>query len=341
MTGRAHRSDVTQQQAEAAAGVATVPAPVNPATRAQMSQPDGAPTVAARAGLVMHRGFDASHYQQTLDGAAARTAAEWAWLKSSEATGYKDPTYDRFSASCTAAGLPWGPYHFLRQAGRAADQAAWWKRCAGSPGHGGAVPMLDVEVDPMDEGFVDAMLAASDAAFGLTVAIYTYDGFVPPHPWLRKYHGRRPVVMARYATVPPRNAWDVWQDTDSFPLPGAGSHPDGDVTPDLTRVLIGAPAPQEDDMFDKPDRDLLDAVNQGIEAVVAALVPEDWDKNPATPSTSWLAERLAGLGQGVSDLTAAVKAGGVPVVFSDADFDRLAGLVADKLDAKIAARMAS
>lgn len=195
-----------------------------------------------------HRGFDASHYQTRLDAAVAKSGgAEWAWLKSSEAVSYADPTYAGFAANCTAAGLPWGPYHFVREVATPAQQAAWWRGHAdvdpGGPGHGGAVPMLDIEVDPCTEAYVDALVAACDAAFGLPVAVYTYDSFIDSHPWLDKFHGTRTMVVAKYSSRPPRHAWDVWQHTDAADFPGFGAPPDGHRTENLAAVLVGDAPP--------------------------------------------------------------------------------------------------
>lgn len=327
MTGQ---SDVTQAEAEAATGVAVEVAPERPATRQQMRPPSSKKAPAALRADRLHRGWDASHYQSRLDGAAAKTASEWGWLKSSEATSYADPTYGPFSASCTAAGLPWGPYHFFRQAGAPAAQAAYWKRCAGNPGHGGVLPMLDVEVDPCSEGFVDAVLAASDAAFGLLVALYTYDSFIDSHPWMRKYHGHRTVVVARYSTSPPHNAWDVWQDTDNWPGPGFGSHPDGDVTPDLSKVLIGTapPTPQE--------ADLTPAQEKLLQDVHDALFVTDNAKDPngVPMNAHWT---LAYTWEAVQKLLAQSGGGPVagPAVLSDADVTRLAKAVAVELAARM------
>lgn len=93
-------------------------------------------------------------------------------------------------------------------------------------------------------------------------------------------------------------------------------------------------------MFDTPDKDRLAKVEKGMDQVVAALVPEDWDNDPKTPPNSWLAEELKGLGGAIADLTAAVKAGGGPVagpaVLSDADRKALAADVADLIAQRMA-----
>jgi len=185
----------------------------------------------------MHKGFDASHYQRTLNGMTVKNSglSEFGWIKSTEALTYQDPTFYVFANSLEAAGHPYGPYHFYREVGGSFDQAKFWFDHSRV---GGVVPMLDVEVDPVTEAHLDAVLTASDHLFGVKVALYTFDGFVDSHKWMKKYHGQRPIVMARYSTNPPRNAWDVWQFTDNYVIPGMGSHPDGDQTDNLSSILI-------------------------------------------------------------------------------------------------------
>lgn len=196
------------------------------------------PMKLALSAAAMHGGFDASHYQQWMDASAAKNSgAEFCWIKTTEATSYVDPVYPKFVNNCKSVGLPCGSYHFFRQVGDPGAQARFW-----FDHHidAGAYAMLDLEVDPCSEGFVDALLVAADRLFGYPVILYSYDSFVDSHPWIRKYTGRRPLNIAKYSSASPHNTWDIWQNTDHAGYKGFGSAPDGDVTRDLSKIVRGS-----------------------------------------------------------------------------------------------------
>lgn len=253
-----------------------------------------------------HFGFDASHWQHTMDAAAAKAGgAEWAWLKSSEAVSYTDPSYAPFSTDCTRAGLPWGPYHFVREVATPAQQAAYWASKAG--GHGGALPVLDIETDPSTQGYVRALVAESDARFGLKVAIYTFDAFIDTHPWLADYANDpgRTLVVARYSTNPPRHRHQAWQHTDKAAFPGFASPPDGDQTENLAYVLVGRPVPSPDhqpidiggllsDLTPEQQQAAFDAIARSEAKIdrLLALIPafDEWNRAQVSENITAIAE---------------------------------------------------
>ncbi|WP_244409119.1 GH25 family lysozyme [Stackebrandtia nassauensis] len=60
-------------------------------------------------------GIDVSHYQGAINWGAVRSAGiEFAWIKSTEGTSYKDPRFNTNYPAAHAAGVIRGAYHFAR-----------------------------------------------------------------------------------------------------------------------------------------------------------------------------------------------------------------------------------
>lgn len=85
-------------------------------------------------------GVDVSMHQREFPWLkAAAAGCVFAWIKTSEGTGYRDPWWDRHAGRAHAAGLLWGGYHFARADGAdwyadAIGEADWFVDCGGGAG---------------------------------------------------------------------------------------------------------------------------------------------------------------------------------------------------------------
>ncbi|MEU5363471.1 GH25 family lysozyme [Streptomyces sp. NPDC005925] len=79
-------------------------------------------------------GVDVSHYQGSINWSAARNAGiEFAWIKATEGTSYKDPTFNTNYLNAYNAGVIRGAYHFARpDASSGAAQANWFASNGGA-----------------------------------------------------------------------------------------------------------------------------------------------------------------------------------------------------------------
>jgi lysozyme len=99
-------------------------------------------------------GIDVSMHQSSISWAGIRDAGiRYAWIKTSEGTGYTDPAWIRHRAQAEAAGLPWGGYHYARANGPdwradARAEAEWFVHLGGMSGKLPGV--LDMEHTDLD-----------------------------------------------------------------------------------------------------------------------------------------------------------------------------------------------
>jgi hypothetical protein len=184
-------------------------------------------------------GIDVSHYQGSIDW--SKVDVDFAWMKSSEASGYRDPTYARNRAGAKAHGIPSGAYHFLRPGGDPVAQARFWRSAAGSHGPGDLRPAADLEVPGFSARWLHAFMGAAEAAFGVRPVLYTYLSYVRENGWLAEFTDY-PLWLAAYTKNPPPSrpwpAWVAWQFTDHRATPGIGSAPDGNTAPSLDPLLV-------------------------------------------------------------------------------------------------------
>ena len=74
-----------------------------------------APAAAEPATNANPAGIDVSHWQGTINWNSVRAAGiEFAWIKATEGTSYKDPQFNRNYPNAHAAGVIRGAYHFAR-----------------------------------------------------------------------------------------------------------------------------------------------------------------------------------------------------------------------------------
>jgi lysozyme len=86
---------------------------------------------------------DVSHHNGEPDGAAKLGNYQFAMLKASEGTGFRDPMYERNRLYCVSSGIRFGAYHVLH-GGAALGDAAWAYRIIGA----GVPTMIDCEPFP-------------------------------------------------------------------------------------------------------------------------------------------------------------------------------------------------
>ena len=92
------------------------------------------------------KGVDVSHYDGTIDWAAANKAGiAFAFMKSTEGTGFVDPQFAANWKGAGDAGVIRGAYHFFRPATDATAQADFFVQTTGVPGKGDPPPTIDLE----------------------------------------------------------------------------------------------------------------------------------------------------------------------------------------------------
>ena len=222
------------------------------------------------------RGIDVSMWQGSIDWSQVPSSGiAYAWLKTDESVfGYVDPQWWPNIAGASAAGIPWGGYHFA-QPGQS-DGATAARVFVGHGGMTGTLPgMLDLEEtgglgpDALGQWAQDFLLTAQQLS-GRTPIIYV-GAYFPVNldyvAWWPKYW---PLMLPSYTagyqvdvnpcyintprTPDAYNAngtgWDVWQYSSSGRVAGINdgqSSVDMDVmTPEFFHQLTGigtAPAP--------------------------------------------------------------------------------------------------
>jgi len=191
--------------------------------------------------LASVQGFDISHYQGTVDFAAAKSSgAGFVIIKATEGTSYTDPGFSSHYNGATNAGLIRGGYHFAHpDESSGATQAAFFlKNGGGWSGDGRTLPgMLDIEYAPSG----DTCYGLSQSAMTSWVASFVdaYHGSTGRWPliyttanWWEECTGNTaqfsstcPLVLARYGSSPGTipGGWPyqtIWQNADSYTYGG-------------------------------------------------------------------------------------------------------------------------
>ncbi len=143
-------------------------------------------------------GIDVSRWQGPIDWRTAKASGvSFAFLKATEGGDVADPLFDDHRRGASAAGVPWGAYHYYYFCRPAAEQARWFIR---NVPKGADLPhVLDMEWTPYSKTCTlrpDGKTVRSEAAKFLNI--------------LERHYGRRPIV---YTTV------DFYQDTNIGSLP--------------------------------------------------------------------------------------------------------------------------
>ena len=174
-------------------------------------------------------GIDVSRYQAAVNWADLRAnGIGFVYLKASEGESVPNPYFEQHRQGATAAGMPWGAYHFFRPETPVETQIQLFARALGSQ-TGDLPPVLDVEVDggvPTDtlQARAVRMARAMEALTGRRPMVYAGAAFYRDRlaPALAPY----PLWVAQYRdTLPDDDRWTVWQFTDAARLRGVGNQP--------------------------------------------------------------------------------------------------------------------
>ena len=178
------------------------------------------------------KGVDVSHFDGTIDWAAARRdGIAFAIIKATEGTTFVDNRFTTNWANTQANGIVHGAYHFFRPKSDPVAQADFFVRIAGSPKSGELPPVIDLEVT---DGLTAAQVAAGARTFlqrvqqktGRVPMIYTSvrvfnsllggpSGFNPYPLWVANWNVRCPNIPN-----PPWTRWTFWQNSDSGTVAG-------------------------------------------------------------------------------------------------------------------------
>ena len=180
-------------------------------------------------------GIDVSMHQGAINWYAVRQAGiGYAFIKTSEGVGYTDPRWLQNRGSASAAGVPWGGYHFARPdsgPGDARAEARWFLACGGDTGQLPAV--LDLEETTMEReqtiqwaaDFCDEMhrVGSGRRTYILYSGAYFMGSAIAADPrlrhcywWLPNYGSNSPNPNPYTLRVPSVNngvgeGWDIWQ----------------------------------------------------------------------------------------------------------------------------------
>jgi GH25 family lysozyme M1 (1,4-beta-N-acetylmuramidase) len=195
------------------------------------------------------QGFDISHWQPTVDFAAAyASGARFVIIKATEGTTYIDPSFSSHYSGATAAGLVRGGYHFAHPGVTdPADEADFFLAHGGGwTADGRTLPgMLDLESEG-DSGECWGLTAAEMVAW-IRGFSERYEGATGRYPmlytnpsWWDECTGNsdafadtNPLVLARWSssvgTVP--GGWaaqTIWQNSDEYEYGGDSDVFNGD-----------------------------------------------------------------------------------------------------------------
>jgi lysozyme len=182
-------------------------------------------------------GVDVSYYDGVIDWTKAKAAGvQYAFIRVSDGTGFKDPKFTADWAGAQSAGVIRGAYQFFRPTENVAAQAQLLISAVGSYQPGDLPPVLDVEVTggvraATLQARIRTWVETVHAALGVNPIVYT--GF---YFWRDSVGGpsgytQNPLWLAQYTTacptVPsPWSKWTFWQYTDTGHVAGIPSDVD-------------------------------------------------------------------------------------------------------------------
>ncbi|OEV02591.1 GH25 family lysozyme [Streptomyces oceani] len=191
-------------------------------------------------------GIDVSHWQGSINWGSVKNAGiDFAWMKATEGTGYKDPSFNSNYPNSHKAGLIRGAYHFARpdtssgaaQANYFVDNGGAWSRDDQTlPG------VLDIETNPYGSqcygksasqmrSWINDFYTTYKERTGRDMVIYTtaswwnactnsWTGMADKSPlWVAHWTTGSPTIPAGFPT------WTVWQ----YTAKGSVSGISGDV----------------------------------------------------------------------------------------------------------------
>ncbi|KAK4246162.1 glycoside hydrolase [Corynascus novoguineensis] len=195
------------------------------------------------------QGFDISHYQSSVDFAAAyKSGARFVIIKATQGTSYLDPKFSSHYTGATEAGLIRGAYHFAHPGQSTGEAQAdyFLAHGGGWSSDGITLPgMLDLETYNAGQcwglstsGMVSWIKAFSDryhSKTGVYPLLYTNPS------WWKACTGNsnafvntNPLVLARYSSSPGEipGGWPyqtIWQNSDSYTYGGDSDIFNGDI----------------------------------------------------------------------------------------------------------------
>ncbi|WP_344309855.1 GH25 family lysozyme [Fodinicola feengrottensis] len=184
-------------------------------------------------------GIDVSHYQGTINWTSVKNAGiKWAYIKATESTTYKDPTFNANYTNAYNAGLIRGAYHFARPADSSgAAQATYFATHGGgwSADNHTLPGMLDLEGSCASVAWIRDFYNTYKAKTGRDVVIYTSAS------WWNSCTGGSsafasltPLDVASWGGSSPTmprgfGAYTMWQYTDSGSVSGISGAVDRDT----------------------------------------------------------------------------------------------------------------
>lgn len=196
-----------------------------------------APPVAVTADSVTYRGIDVSHFQGSVDWAAARAGGiVFGFAKATEGRSEVDPEFAANWSAMREAGVVRGAYHFFDPDVDAEAQADHFIATV-QLAPGDLPPALDIEVtDGVSRAGIDAdirvWLQKVEAAYGVTPIVYSDVSFL--EDYLASGFSAYPLWIARYSDDAPDapgdwDAWTFWQWSQSGTVAGVSGAVDRDV----------------------------------------------------------------------------------------------------------------
>ncbi|CAM5503714.1 lysozyme [Streptomyces griseomycini] len=210
--------------------------------------PAGQPSMGTLAPTDGVQGIDVSHWQGAINWTSVRNAGiQFAWMKATEGTGYKDPRFNTNYPAAYHAGVIRGAYHFaLPNASNGATQAAYFVNNGGGwsrdnltlPG------VLDIEHNPYGamcyglsttqmRSWINDFYTTYKSRTGRDVVIYTTASWwnTCTGNWTGMY-GKSPLWVAHWTsaaspTIPSGfPTWTVWQYTSTGSVSGVSGNVD-------------------------------------------------------------------------------------------------------------------
>jgi len=192
-------------------------------------------------------GVDVSHWQGSINWTSVRNAGiQWAYIKATEGTSYKDPQFNTNYPAAYYAGVIRGAYHFARpNVSSGATQADYFANNGGAwSADNRTLPgALDIEYNPygsMCYGLSQSSMRSWLASFlsrykyrtGRYAVIYTtynwwstctgnYSGFAGNHPlWIARWSTSAGTLPAGWSF------WTMWQYTSTGSVSGISGNVD-------------------------------------------------------------------------------------------------------------------
>jgi len=171
-------------------------------------------------------GIDVSRHQQNLDWKklCEHDKPHFAFLKATEGTLIKDPSYSRHRKQLEEHGIVWGAYHFFGHRTSGKEQARNFIQTAGLK-KGNLYPVLDVEPHKFFKDpekmvrEVQAFCQEIKREYGVYPIIYSSSNFYKTYLQStfpeKSYH----IWIADYSNIP-EIGWQFWQHTDCHSVRG-------------------------------------------------------------------------------------------------------------------------